>query len=352
MTIFRNRLHVRHGLLFNERRRHEEDTACPTERPSPLQQRARDASPAGEPMMRAGRMRRATAARVRLPAEKPHVVVGVRLDAASVLALRRCFDLARVTGSALTVAYVLPRTSRGSRRGEGWVRELMSRRAREGAARAAVQHWALVEAGVAVPDEAVLIRSGEPAEELATAVRALHARLLIIGGRPSATSASPGTTTGRIVAASPCAVLVCGAARPGAGMVAATDMGSPSLPVLLAASELAEELGRRVSVIHNVDSVFMHGVRYPLPAGICERVAGARLDRLSEVVRKDDRVDDARVMHERDAATAILRAARSDDADLIIVGRHAAPGRTIRRVLADARRSVLVVPMPRREVRH
>ncbi|NOU29097.1 MAG: universal stress protein [Polyangiaceae bacterium] len=300
--------------------------------------------------MSAAPLRRVTKAPARLPAEPRGLVVGVRLDGASALALKRGFELARVTMSGLTVAYVLPLTPRGSKPSEGWVRDVMSRRAREGVARAAVQRWALKELGVAIPEDSLLIRFGEPAEELARAATALDAWVVIIGGRPYATSAGPGQTTRGIVARTACAVFVSGMARAGAGMVAATDMGTHSLPVLAVASALAEQLGRRVSVVHNVDGVVMHGARYPLPAGIREQVLGARLDRLSDVVRRDARVDDARVMHERDAATAILRAARTDDADLIVLGRRSAPGRTIRRVLADARRSVLVVPVSQRDL--
>ncbi len=254
--------------------------------------------------------------------------------------------LARVTASALTVAYVLPRRQRGAAPRQGWVGDLMSRRTRDLAARAAVQRWALTEVGVAIPEDSLLIRFGEPAEQLAATATALCARLLIVGGRPYATSARPAETTRRIVAKADCAVFVTGAGRAGAAMVVATDMGNPSLPVLAAVHELAEQLDRRVSVVHNVDSIQVDGALDPLPSGMRARVCGTRLDRLSEVVRRDDRVDDARVMHERDAATAILRAARADDADVIVLGRRAAPGRTIGRVLEDARRSVLVVPIP------
>ena len=230
--------------------------------------------------------------------------------------------------------------------------DLMSRRTRDLAARAAVQRWALTEVGVAIPEDSLLIRFGEPAEQLAATATALCARLLIVGGRPYATSARPAETTRRIVAKADCAVFVTGAGRAGAAMVVATDMGNPSLPVLAAVHELAEQLDRRVSVVHNVDSIQMDGAHYPLPSGMRARVCGTRLDRLSEVVRRDDRVDDARVMHERDAATAILRAARADDADVIVLGRRAAPGRTIGRVLEDARRSVLVVPIPHCDALH
>lgn len=311
---------------------------------------------AKEAARREGAMRRSHTLRplatATVRAARGNVVVGVRLDGASALGLRRGLELARVTASTLTVVHVISGHPRGAAPPGAWVRDLLSRRTRDLAARAAVQRWALAEVGVAIPEDALLVRFGDPAEQLAAAATALCARLLIVGGRPYATSARPAETTRRIVAQAECAVFVTGAGRAGATMVVATDMGNPSLPVLGAVHELAEQLDRRVSVVHNVDGVHVGGAFYPLPSGMHAHLCGTRLDRLSEVVRRDDRVDDARVMHEPDAASAILRAARTDDADVIVLGRRAAPGRTIGRVLADARRSVLVVPIPQRDALH
>lgn len=276
------------------------------------------------------------------------VVVGLSFGPASALALTRGLELARLLRMDLIAVHVLPLPHRFATRRQ--VPSLDERRRRTMAAKLEAQRWARSELGIGLPGRLVRVRFGEPAAALAAATRKLGACLLVIGGHsgarsPAEASPTPHHISHRIVAESPCAVFLASEQRGGAAWLVATDLGSPGLPVLQAATALAAQLGRRITLVHNVDSIRIGGVKYPLPRRIRDRVMGDRLERLGDVVRTSVHVDDARIMNEADAARAVLRAARSDDADLIVVGRYPHLGATTTRVLDDAKRSVLVVPV-------
>lgn len=231
-------------------------------------------------------------------------------------------------------------------RSAGDVTSLSSRRARVRAVKNAVQQWSLFELGLALPAKYILVCFGDPAEKLHHATRHLRAELLVLGGRTDAAADAPGALTEAVLARSSCPVLVAGPVRDGRAMVVATDLERPNVPVVRVAASLARQLRRPLTVVHNVDGVALHGVVYALPDGLEREVMAARLQTLGGVVRGIESVDDATVTREALAGDGILQVARARDVDLLVVGARPDVGLTSKHILAEARRSVLVVPLP------
>jgi nucleotide-binding universal stress UspA family protein len=272
------------------------------------------------------------------------VAVGVGFDHASSVALIRAHAMARRMELELLIVHVMAREplASGTR---STVVDLSSRRARMHLGKTTVQDWAFFETGIALPRESILIRFGRPAEQLARITQERRPDLLVIGGRVESESQGRGVATA-IVARSHCPVLVAGDPREDRTAVVGCDLASAEVPVVRVAAKLAHRLGLRVSVVHNLPRTSLRGASYALPATLRMQARWLRTRALAGLVRDLAVVDDAVVTSEPMSADAILRRARARDADLIILGTHHDMGLTTRMVLAEARRSILVVPLP------
>jgi nucleotide-binding universal stress UspA family protein len=251
------------------------------------------------------------------------LLVGVAFDQASSVALVRAHAIARRMELELLIVHVVAREPPSSVTSSAVV-DLTSRRAREHLARTTVQDWAFFETGIALPRESIHVRFGRPAEQLARITRQRQPDLLVIGGRVESESQGREDRT---------AVVGC-------------DLASAEVPVVRVAAKLAQRLGLRVSVVHNLARTSLRGATYALPATLRAQARWLRMRALAGLVRDLAAVDDAVVTSEPVSADAILRMARARDADLIVLGTHHDMGLTTRMVLAEARRSVLVVPLP------
>jgi nucleotide-binding universal stress UspA family protein len=272
------------------------------------------------------------------------LLVGVAFDQASSVALVRAHAIARRMELELLIVHVVAREPPSSVTSSAVV-DLTSRRAREHLARTTVQDWAFFETGIALPRESIHVRFGRPAEQLARITRQRQPDLLVIGGRVESESQGRGVATA-IVARSQCPVLVAGNPREDRTAVVGCDLASAEVPVVRVAAKLAQRLGLRVSVVHNLARTSLRGATYALPATLRAQARWLRMRALAGLVRDLAAVDDAVVTSEPVSADAILRMARARDADLIVLGTHHDMGLTTRMVLAEARRSVLVVPLP------
>jgi nucleotide-binding universal stress UspA family protein len=153
-------------------------------------------------------------------------------------------------------------------------------------------------------------------------------------------------------------VLVARAMRPGAAVVAGTDLLRDGYPVVRQGAVLAAQLHGPLTCVHNVPPMTNAGLArsmpQPPPAPTSAELEAwqHRLDTLvHEVVADSDSV----VTNRSSTADAILEVARARDADVVVVGAHARSwldrlvGDSVAsRVVERADRSVLVVPTPSR----
>lgn len=213
-----------------------------------------------------------------------------------------------------------------------------------------LQNWASREVGVRVPLEDVCVELCEPAALILRESARSDVKLVILGGLPSEASAESSDLPQALLRHCPRPMLFVGPQGPQPVIVAATDCSDPALPVLTAAWRLAGALGDQVILVHNVDALasqFAARIGLPLTAAIADCVAQRSREWLEETAVTSEVI----ITREDDNAQAILGVARTVEADLLVVGvkpedkaRHG----TAERILKEARRSVLFVPLPGR----
>lgn len=303
---------------------------------------------------------------VRLLAQRARILVGVSLDRASAVALKRARFLARSLRLELRVVHVAEPSARAARRGAGAAGSPervevtrgagrafakaaaprgRSSRGRERLLQCAVQQWAEFELGVSLATDDILIYFGQPAEALDRAAREHNAELLVIGGTSGHDSAPPGWVTQSILAEASCPTLITAPKRSGRSLVVGTDLDSPNVPVVRAAVRLASRMKRRVTVVHNIDGVGFHGAVSAVPDSWTDEVVATRLEALGCVVRDLASVEEATITRQPTAVDGILQVARARDVDLVVVGVRPDVGDTSRLLLSETRRSVLAVPL-------
>lgn len=128
-------------------------------------------------------------------------------------------------------------------------------------------------------------------------------------------------------------------------LMAATDLQDKNMPVIRQAAQLARTLGATSIAVHSL-------VHAPRASPTSPADVESRRHALQRITQRIDASFDAVVVHAPDAAQGILDQARARDVDLIVVGvrseRHqSASPHTTARVIAGARRSVLLAPLRR-----
>jgi nucleotide-binding universal stress UspA family protein len=200
-------------------------------------------------------------------------------------------------------------------------------------------------------DERWQVRIGAFVPEVAEHARALNASLIVLAPE----HARMGALVTELVSASALPVLLARGRTTGTAIIAATDLRDRRYPVLDRASVVAERLAAHLVVVHNAGT---NG----LPARLASLLRALKspesdfddncTQRLAEAVSHLRPDAEAVVAGDFDPVEAILRHARSRDADIIVVGAHARS--SLRRLVASgvaarvvdrARRSVLVTPL-------
>lgn len=281
--------------------------------------------------------------------------LGERGDAA----LREAWRLSEEAGVGLVTCHVLPEVV-GIRPLFPQLRmfdQEAARRATEwAAARLADQASRVREPDRRAPE--VRVESGSTAAAAWQVAEEISAGLVVIGAATDRPDFKPATTAERIARHAGCPVLL-HFDQAGRSVLAATDFSDPALPAVEAGREEATLRGQPLYVVHSVDlSASM--VAPP------EFAAGPYMSNLVEARREEAkrlleelaaRLGNGLVLlREGPAAEAILGAAESVDASLVVVGTHGrsglsrfALGSVAEGVLRGARRSTLVVPLHRQE---
>lgn len=206
----------------------------------------------------------------------------------------------------------------------------------------------------AAPEPELRVESGSIATAVSQVVEEVAAGLVVIGAETERTDFKPAVAAERIARNSRCPVLL-HFDVPGRAVLAATDFSDPALPAVEAGRQQSERRGVPLYVVHSVDlSASM--VAPP------EWAAGPYMSNLLEARREEAkrlleelsaRLGNGLVLlREGPAAEAVLGAAESVDAALVVVGTHGrsglsrmALGSVAEDVLRGARRSTLVVPL-------
>lgn len=207
---------------------------------------------------------------------------------------------------------------------------------------AAVARWRRAHLDEKLPATRIVLVDGLAA--LAEVVEWLRPRLAVV---PEARS-WPSDGAVRLAAVARVPVLsACRPPRPGP-VVAASSLEDRSLPVLRQAAHWARLFHWPLTVVHNLDwgglaaalpvvPIWHEATLGPANAGLLEKAANDT-DAAVTVTRTPDPV------------AAILEVAQEADAELVVVGvsrgRRRPRRRVTARVLANARRNVLVVPLP------
>ena len=284
------------------------------------------------------------------------ILVAVGLGAGSRAALRFAGELARAQGCKLRLVHatpehlpvaplLLPKPSAAS--GDSWNRDTWRASLQE-----TLQDWARREASETVADENIRVEFCQPAALILREAARPDVKLVIFGGLPSEIGTENARLPQELLRHCARPMLFVGPQGPRPIVIAATDCSDPALPVFSAAWSLAAMLGDQVCLVHNVDptaSQFAERIGMPIDPALANLVALRSKDWLEKRASSDD------VIITRDCETArgILGAARSLEADVLVVGvkpaeksRHG----TAERILHETRRSVLFVPLRERAV--
>jgi len=178
----------------------------------------------------------------------------------------------------------------------------------------------------------VEILDDEPPVAIVKRAEAWAADLLVVGHR-GVTGLSHvwlGGVAERIARLSPCPVLV---ARPRTGsgrIVAGTDFSDPALPAVHAACDEVRRTGGRVTLVHSIELPVLpaSGIGFAsveVPVRVLDQVETDAQGRLVAALEACGVAGDCRVTRER-AATALVRVAEEQGADLLVVGTRGRTG--------------------------
>lgn len=197
-----------------------------------------------------------------------------------------------------------------------------------------------------------LVRIGATTAIATEVAREIGADLIIAGAE-----LGKGGHWARVARRTRIPVLVARPARTAGALLAATDFTDPRFPTLRSAVRLASRgLDRaRVLLLHNVDPrgiAFTRGLGVVLASGAVRTLRDARAKKLHAVVERAPLAADAVLSASDDPVTAIAEHAARIDADVVVVGAHAASPRargpyrrTANRVIERIGRSALVLPL-------
>lgn len=204
--------------------------------------------------------------------------------------------------------------------------------------------WAAEKAGVELDTADVTVRSGKPVPEISREAYMLDAELLVLGG--SVQGCEPPGWLVRFLAQHARRPVLVASETHEPGIVAATDLSDGDLPVLHYAAALAERAGLSLHGVHNAES---ESAEETAPGGARAAAASSveAVACLDDLAQGDALADEVEITDDTVPSDAILRVARTSDADVVAVGVHETAGRTLRELVSRADRSVLAVPLAR-----
>jgi nucleotide-binding universal stress UspA family protein len=299
---------------------------------------------------------------MRYRAERGRVVAGVDFSAASTQAARWAATwLLGERDLILAHALVVPEVH-GILADRYPVPESLLANARAGALRRL--HDVSVTLGV--PEAALEVMEGNPADALTDVIRENHAELVVVGkhGEGGLHRGYAGRTADRLVRSSPAPVLVAhgGMSRPPRTILVPLTYSSITPSIISWTRRMYADSGAEVIAIHVVGSAVLSHV---LTMSTLRRDNAPSTDEIDEIFREDgdhwrndliqagipaDRVQSEVVFGE--VSGAVMAAASEHNADLIVMGSHAGPvrrlllGSAATAVLREASVPVLIVVEP------
>lgn len=205
--------------------------------------------------------------------------------------------------------------------------------------------------GGTLDTEDVILRSGDFINEVTQAAEAMGADLIILADEEGLS----GKEATRIAQQTQVPVLIARPPRASDVIVAATDLSDSRYPIIRGAARLCRQLAARLVLLHNVPPANASAVMPEpwLPVFLEDTPDLQQVwQRLRNLADRYSPEAGAVVASQIDAADAILSAARSRDADIVVLGtRHRTwldrllHGSIAARVVDTVKGSVLIVPL-------
>jgi nucleotide-binding universal stress UspA family protein len=291
------------------------------------------------------------------------VLVATDLSEAADEALRQGHEQARRAGGELIVCHVVPNLLRHNPlfpqfNAEGST-SLLSIEQRAGRA---LEDRVTAITGRASGEFRLIVDNGAPDAAIVHAADEAHATLVVVGSRGTTGlhRLLLGSVAERVVRYAHCPVLVARPHEKTGHILASTDFSDPSGPAVAAAAEEARLRGARVTLLHSIDALPNPAIGWGAPFGatwvvppqdLVDQARAAAREALTSALARQG-VEGDILATEGDAATAILDAARTLPAELIVI---ATRGRTgiARMVLGSVAEQVIAVaPCSVLAVRH
>jgi len=304
------------------------------------------------------------------------ILVATDLSEAADAAIRQGYERARAEGGELIVCHVVPDLLRHSplfpqRGADDMARLLDAEREASRAVELRVTALTGLAAAPHVPSPAqpgqvrpdgfqVVIDTGSPEAAIVRAADEARATLVVVGSRGASglDRLLLGSVSARVVRYAHCPVLVARSQDKGGVVLAPTDFSDPALPAVAAAIEEARLRGARLTLFHSVDILPNPAIGWAAPFGaswvvpppeLIQEVRAGALEALEGTLQRFG-VEGDTLAPVGDAATAILEAARTLPAGLIVMGTRGRTGlarmvlgSVAEKVIAEAPCSVLAV---------
>jgi nucleotide-binding universal stress UspA family protein len=283
-----------------------------------------------------------------------HVLVPMDLSKASAAALELGRSLARACGAELNLLHVYPYGFTLAAIDMPYLPQIVPLDDRT--RRSIVDALATMAGGTEPADRAVrvLVEDGDPSTEILRFIREEAVDLVVMGahGRRGFHRFLLGSVTERVAENAACSVLVVRgeASDPfamGGGIVCAVDATHVARTTVEVAADLARATHTALTLLHVVDAPEREGVRlegdepeYPLTPSPADRLLGEAVSFREAGVACSTRIVGGR------PPEAVLRAAREQGGDLLIMGMGGADGGDARRLGATVRYMVSQAPMP------
>lgn len=275
------------------------------------------------------------------------ILVGVGFGPPSRRALRRAEELSRALGCKLRLVHAAAESS-AERTVPSFIRQQLAELP-DSAERlqTTVQAWAAFLAGVMVPTSQICVVRGDPLAALLREAAMPDVAMVVLGRGERAAPRS--SLAHKLLRTCPRPVLVVGERGMSPVIMAATDCSDDRLPVLWEASALTPALGERVVAVHNLDAEASARAAM-LGQPLTPQLAGMLCTGVQEWLDACKEAHELLITTQADSAEGVLQAARSQQADLLVVGARselAACKRTAEVLLDECPMSVLFIPLGR-----
>ncbi|MFO0576376.1 MAG: universal stress protein [Polyangia bacterium] len=277
------------------------------------------------------------------------IVVGVGFGPPSRRALRRADELARALGCRLRLVHAAAESS-VEPTVPAFVRQQLAELP-DSAERmqTTVQAWAAFLAGVMVPTSQICTEPGDPLSVLQKEAARPDVAMVVLGRGERPGGCARSSLAHQLLRICPRPVLVVGERGLSPVIMAATDCTDDKLPVLWEASALVPALGDKVVAVHNLDAEACRRAA-SLGQPLTPQLAGMLCTGVQEWLDASQEAHELLITNQDSTAEGVLAAARSQQADLLVVGarsEHEAEKRTAEILLDECPVSVLLVPLGR-----